>query len=110
MVAMEKDSGRRIVELRVDGGAAANDYLMQFQADLIGRPVRRPAMAETTVLGAAILAGLATGVWRSAGDLKTLRRLDRAFRPRMKNAEREQLLAGWRDAVSRTLQRPRQGS
>ena len=106
MVAMEKDSGHRIAELRVDGGAAANDYLMQFQADLFGRPVRRPSMAETTVLGAAILAGLAAGVWRSPGDLKALRKLDRAFRPRMKDAERERLLAGWHDAVARTLTRP----
>ncbi len=105
LVAMEKDSGHRIEELRVDGGAAANNYLMQFQADLFGRPVRRPLMTETTVLGAAILAGLVAGVWRSASDLKTLRKLDRAFRPRMQTTEREQLLAGWRDAVSRTLTR-----
>ena len=103
LVAMEKDSGNRIQELRVDGGAAANDYLMQFQADLFGRPVRRPSMRETTVLGAAILAGLAAGVWCSASELKPLRKLDRAFRPRMRAAERERLLAGWRDAVSRTL-------
>ena len=103
LVAMEKDSGNRIQELRVDGGAAANDYLMQFQADLFGRPVQRPSMRETTVLGAAILAGLAAGVWRSASELKPLRKLDRAFRPRMRTAERERLLAGWRAAVSRTL-------
>ena len=66
LVAMERDAGHRIKELRVDGGAAANNYLMQFQADISGRVVRRPLMGETTVLGAAILAGLATGVWRSA--------------------------------------------
>jgi glycerol kinase len=105
LVAMEKDSGHRIEELRVDGGAAANDYLMQFQADLFARPVRRPSMGETTVLGAAILAGLAAGVWHSAGDLKALRKRDRTFRPRMQNVEREVLLAGWRNAVSRTLTR-----
>jgi glycerol kinase len=103
LVAMEKDSGHRIPELRVDGGASANDYLMQFQADLFGRPVRRPSMGETTVLGAAMLAGIAAGVWRSDRELKALRKLDRAFRPRMKAAERERLVAGWRDAVSRTL-------
>ena len=103
LIAMEKDSGNRIADLRVDGGAAANDYLMQFQADLFERPVRRPAMRETTVLGAAILAGLAVGLWRSASELKPLRKLDRTFRARMKSAERERLLAGWRDAVSRTL-------
>lgn len=106
LIAMEKDSGHRIQELRVDGGAAANDYLMQFQADLFGRSVRRPSMAETTALGAAILAGLAAGVWRSAEELKTLPKLERAFRPRMPAEERERLLAGWRDAVSRTLSRP----
>jgi glycerol kinase len=103
LVAMEKDSGNRIQELRLDGGASANDYLMQFQADLFGHPVRRPLMGETTVLGAAVLAGLAAGVWRSASELRPLRTLDRAFRPRMRTAERERLLAGWRDAVSRTL-------
>ncbi|MBI3758394.1 MAG: glycerol kinase GlpK [Deltaproteobacteria bacterium] len=103
LVAMEKDSGNRIADLRVDGGAAANDYLMQFQADLFERPVRRPAMRETTALGAAILAGLAVGLWRSASELKPLRKLDRTFRPRMKSMERLRLLAGWRDAVSRTL-------
>jgi len=105
LIAMEKDSGYRIQELRVDGGAATNNYLMQFQADLFGRPVRRPSMAETTALGAAVLAGLAVGVWRSADELKTMRKLDRAFRPRMPADERERLLAGWRDAVSRTLSR-----
>jgi glycerol kinase len=103
LVAMEKDSGHRIPELRVDGGASANDYLMQFQADLLGRPVRRPSTGETTVLGAVMLAGIAAGVWRSDRELKALRKLDHAFRPRMKAAERERLLAGWRDAVSRTL-------
>jgi glycerol kinase len=107
LVAMEKDSGHRIEELRVDGGAAANDYLMQFQADLLDRPVRRPLMAETTVLGAAILAGLAAGVWRSAGDLKAVHNRSRAFLPRMQTAERAQLLAGWRSAISRTLTRPK---
>jgi glycerol kinase len=103
LVAMEKDSGHRIPELRVDGGASANDYLMQFQADLFRRPLRRPSMRETTVLGAAILAGIAAGVWRSAEELKALMRVGRAFRPQMRAAERAKLLAGWRDAVSRTL-------
>jgi glycerol kinase len=103
LVAMEKDSGHRIPELRVDGGASANDYLMQFQADLFGRRLRRPSMRETTVLGAAILAGIAAGVWRSAEELKALMRVGRAFRPQMRAAERAKLLAGWRDAVSRTL-------
>ncbi len=107
LIAMERDSRNRIRELRVDGGAAANDYLMQFQADLCGRPVRRPAMGETTVLGAAILAGLTVSMWRSARELDSLRKLDRTFRPRMRTAERELLLAGWREAVSRTLSEPK---
>src|SRR6266436_6172265 len=79
LTAMEADTHRRIPELRVDGGAAANDYLMQFQADLLARPVRRPAMAETTALGAAMLAGLAAGVWRSPDEFARLRRADRRF-------------------------------
>jgi len=103
LIAMEKDSGHRIPELRVDGGASANDYLMQFQADLFGHPVRRASLSEATVLGAAILAGLAGGLWRSADDLKALRKPGRAFRPRMRAVERQRLLSGWRDAVSRTL-------
>jgi glycerol kinase len=76
---------------------------MQFQADISGRVVRRPLMGETTVLGAAILAGLAVGVWRSANELKALRKLDRTFRPRMSGPERERLIEGWREAVARTL-------
>jgi glycerol kinase len=103
LVAMERDAGHRIKELRVDGGAAANNYLMQFQADISGRVVRRPLMGETTVLGAAILAGLAMGVWRSANELKALRKLDRTFRPRMRGPERERLIEGWHEAVARTL-------
>jgi glycerol kinase len=106
MATMEQDTGQRIAKLRVDGGASANDYLMQFQADLIGRPVLRPRMAETTALGVALLAGLATGVWRSEQEVAGLRKLDREFVPAMKRSERELLLAGWRDAVARVLQHP----
>jgi glycerol kinase len=91
-------------ELRVDGGATANSYLMQFQADIVGKPVRRPRIAETTALGAAMLAGLATGIWKSAHELEVFHRGAKVFHPRMKNEEREQLLAGWRDAVGRVLQ------
>ncbi|HVC45349.1 MAG TPA: glycerol kinase GlpK [Candidatus Binataceae bacterium] len=105
LIAMERDSRQVIPELRVDGGAVANDYLMQFQADISGRPVRRPAMAETTALGAAILAGMAVKLWRGAGETRGLRRTDRVFRPKMRAAERERLLAGWRDAVARTISR-----
>jgi glycerol kinase len=105
IAAMEQDTGGRIAKLRVDGGASANDYLMQFQADLIGRPVVRPRMAETTALGAGLLAGLAVGVWRSSGEVAELRALEQVFKPSMKRAERARLLDGWRDAVSRVLPR-----
>ncbi len=101
LAAMEKDSGRRVRELRVDGGATANGYLMQFQADVLGRPVRRPKMAETTALGAAMLAGLAVGLWRSPGELAALGGSERLFRPSMRPAERERLVNGWHAAVAR---------
>jgi glycerol kinase len=101
LAAMEKDSGRRVRELRVDGGATANGYLMQFQADVLGRPVRRSKMAETTALGAAMLAGLAAGLWRSPGDLAALGGSGRLFRPSMRPAERERLVSGWHAAVAR---------
>lgn len=101
--AMEQDVGSRFSTLRVDGGASANDYLMQFQADLIGRPVTRPQFAETTALGAALLAGLATGVWRSAAEAAPLRKIERIFKPAMKARERAQLIDGWRMAVRRVL-------
>ena len=102
--AMEQDTGRTMNELRADGGASMNPYLMQFQADLLGKPVWRPRMAETTALGAAMLAGLATGVWKSQDDLEIFHRGAKVFEPRMKDAERQRLLAGWRDAVVRVLQ------
>ena len=101
LAAMEKDTGRRVNELRVDGGATANGYLMQFQADVLGRPVRRPKMAETTVLGAAMLAGLACGLWRSPADLRALGGGGRLFRPSMRPGERERLINGWHAAVAR---------
>jgi glycerol kinase len=102
-VAMEADFGSPTTELRADGGASANDYLMQFQADILDRTVSRPAMAETTALGAAILAGLATGLWKSHSEVSALNRGGKRFKPRMKAALREQLLAGWRAAVGRVL-------
>jgi glycerol kinase len=101
LAAMEKDSGHRIPELRVDGGATANGYLMQFQADVLGRPVRRPKMAETTTLGAAMLAGLAVGLWQSPADLTGLGGGGRLFRPSMDASERERLVSGWHAAVAR---------
>jgi glycerol kinase len=101
LVAMERDVGRRLAELRVDGGAAANDYLMQMQADLNGQRVVRPRLIETTALGAGLVAGLAIGLWRSPRELAALRKIEQIFRPAMKAAERVRLLDGWRDAIAR---------
>ncbi|MGO9264299.1 MAG: glycerol kinase GlpK [Candidatus Binataceae bacterium] len=107
IAAMAKDLGRPIRTLRADGGAAANDYLMQFQADLMGCSITRPKMTETTALGAGLLAGLAAGVWRSTGEVTALRKTDRIFRSAMRPRERASLLAGWHDAVTRVTT-PRQ--
>jgi glycerol kinase len=99
--AMDADTGERLAGLRVDGGAAGNDTLLQFQADLMDVPVERPVVAETTALGAAYLAGLAVGYWRDLPDLESHWRLDRRFTPSMEVADRERLYAGWRRAVER---------
>jgi glycerol kinase len=99
--AMERDSGRKLTELRVDGGASAMDVLCQFQADLLGIPVRRPRQTETTALGAAFLAGLGAGVWSEA-DLASLWKLDREFVPRMSRDHAEELQTQWRRAVERS--------
>jgi glycerol kinase len=88
------------VGLRVDGGAAANDFLMQFQADLLGVTVDRPKIVETTALGAALLAGVGIGLWKSERDLQRVRKPDRIFRPRMAPEKREALYQGWRRAVA----------
>jgi glycerol kinase len=101
VVAMEADTGCRIRELRVDGGASANDYLMQFQADLLQFPVRRPHMAETTALGAAMLAGINAGLWRDADEPISASKGTRLFEPKMRVSERDQLVAGWHSAISR---------
>jgi glycerol kinase len=99
--AMESDTGHRIAELRVDGGAANNDYLMQFQADLLQCPVRRPRMAETTALGAAILAGISAGLWSQADEPIFAAKGSRLFEPKMTANERNELVAGWHSAVNR---------
>jgi glycerol kinase len=99
--AMQKDSGQSLTELRVDGGAAANDLLMQFQADLLGVPVLRPKVLETTALGAAYLAGLTVHLWKSRDELATHWQLDRRFEPHMPRAEAQAKLARWREAVAR---------
>ncbi|MDR5832956.1 glycerol kinase GlpK [Caballeronia sp. LZ034LL] len=97
--AMEADSGLRIAELRVDGGACANDLLMQFQADLLGVEVARPRIVETTALGAAYLAGLAVGYWKDVGELRAQWQLERRFTPSMPAEEVASRLAGWQRAV-----------
>ena len=99
--AMEGDTGRSFSELRVDGGASVMDALCQFQADLLGIPVRRPRQTETTALGAAFLAGLGAGVW-SDGDLNGLWKLDREFEPAISRDQAETLQAQWRRAVERS--------
>ncbi|HYC07372.1 MAG TPA: glycerol kinase GlpK [Candidatus Binatia bacterium] len=99
--AMAGDAGELDV-LRVDGGASINDSLLQFQADLLGVPVERPIVVETTAWGAAALAGLAVGFWSSPAELADLRRVDRRFDPAMDAGRRDDLLAGWRRAVERS--------
>ena len=99
--AMESDSGIKLSELRVDGGATHNDLLMQFQADVLGVRVVRPQVSETTALGAAYLAGLAVGYWKDAEEINAQWRTDRAFEPGMSRAESEQLMAGWGRALGR---------
>ncbi len=100
--AMQQDAARDITELRVDGGATANDLLMQIQADILGIPVVRPAVTETTALGAAYLAGLATGVWSSTDELEAHRHTGRRFEPAMPESERTALRARWTEAIRRT--------
>jgi len=101
--AMQRDADVRLSELRVDGGAAANDLLMQFQADLLGVPVVRPKVLETTALGAAYLAGLTTNLWRSREEIASHWKLDRRFEPRMERGRAQALLDRWREAVRRSL-------
>ena len=100
---MNRDSGVQLQELRVDGGASQNDFLMQFQADILGVPVDRPELVETTAAGSAYLAGLAVGVWGSPSELAEARRCERRFDPGMPADRRNELYAGWRQAVRRTL-------
>jgi len=100
--AMQKDAGEKLSELRVDGGAAANDLLMQFQADLLGVPVVRPKVLETTALGAAYLAGLTVDLWKSRDELASHWKAERRFEPRMSPSDREARMARWREAVGRS--------
>jgi glycerol kinase len=101
--AMEADSGVKLTALKVDGGMVANDTLMQFQSDILGVPVIRPTVAETTALGAAYAAGLATGFWRTLDDLRQNWGIDKIWEPRMQPARRDQLYQAWKRAVERSF-------
>lgn len=102
MEAMSKDSGIDVQSLRVDGGAVKNDFIMQFQADIVNIPVERPEIQETTALGAAYLAGLAVGFWDSKDEIAKNWKLEEKFEPKMDEQEREQLYKGWKKAVEAT--------
>ena len=100
--AMEKDAGRKLADLKVDGGASANNQLMQFQADILAVRIRRPAVAETTALGAAFLAGLAVGYWQDLDEVANCWQLDREFSPTMSAEERDVHYNRWHLAVERS--------
>ena len=97
--AMEKDAGIHLASLKVDGGASANSFLMQFQSDILGARVCRPACIETTAMGAAYLAGLSTGFWKNADEIRGIWQLEREFTPEFGNEKRQKLLRGWEKAV-----------
>ena len=100
---MRSDAGLALNVLKVDGGASANDGLMQFQADIVGATVRRPVVRETTALGAAYLAGLAVGYWKDLADVSRNWALDKEFAPQMAEPERQQRYASWKKGVQRSL-------
>ncbi|KHK03535.1 glycerol kinase GlpK [Desulfovibrio sp. TomC] len=102
MDCMQKDAGIKLATLRADGGATRNNLLMQFQADVLGVPVERPMVTETTALGAAYLAGLAVGFWKSEEEIATMWQLDRRFEPNMDQSVRDKLLHDWQRAVERS--------
>jgi len=100
-LAMENDLGAKVKELRVDGGATQNNFLMQFQADILGVPVNRPTMVETTALGAGYLAGLGVGLWKDSSVVEKLRKISAIYKPKMKAKDRDALYRGWLSAVDR---------
>jgi glycerol kinase len=102
VACMQADSGVAVRRLRVDGGASSNDLLLQIQADVLGIPVERPAVVETTALGAALLAGLAAGFFPDAAAVADARRVEKRFDPLMADEPRRRLLAAWQDAVGRS--------
>ena len=101
--AMEKDSGVKLSQLKVDGGASANNFLLQTQADIINATVARPSCVETTAMGAAFLAGLAVGYWNSRDELRTIISVDKVYKPEISDEEREKKLGGWKKAVERSF-------
>ncbi len=103
LLTMNKDSGIKLKELRVDGGAVSNDFLMQFQSDLLEVPVLRPSVQETTALGAAYLAGLAVGFWKDKQEIAKQWAIDKTFTPSMESSKRETLYEGWKSAVEATM-------
>ncbi|MDO4517972.1 MAG: FGGY-family carbohydrate kinase, partial [Bacillota bacterium] len=103
LMAMSADLGHNIVSLKVDGGASQNDFLLEFQADILNAQVYRPRFVETTSLGVAYLAGLASGYWKSTDDILANWHLDRCFEPELDEARREELLHGWHKAVEKSL-------
>jgi glycerol kinase len=102
LTAMQKDLGKPLHSLNVDGGAAANPLLMQFQADVLGVPLRRPKYLETTSLGAVFAAGLGAGLWTDLSEIEKTWKLDRTFDPEWDEAQRTQELSRWKTAVGRT--------
>jgi glycerol kinase len=100
--AMERDTGTKLSELKVDGGASRDAFLMQFQADIARAVIQRPLIRETTALGAAYLAGLAVGIWKDLDEIRSRWKCDILFTPRMEEEERKTLLAGWHKAVERS--------
>ncbi len=103
MNSMSEDMGHEIKAFKVDGGACANDFLLEFQSDIINMPLYRPECIETTSLGAAYLAGLATGYWKNTDDIVSNWQINRIFRPDMDDKRRKMLIDGWHKAVKCTL-------
>jgi len=101
--AMELDSGSKLKELKVDGGASVSPFLMQFQSDILGIPVKRPVISETTALGAAYLAGLGAGLWNSKSDIAREWKLGKKYTPKMDASSRERKYSGWKKAVERAM-------
>jgi glycerol kinase len=100
---MKKDSGRELGRMRVDGGVTNSNILMQFQADLLGIPVERPSSVEITALGAALMAGIGAGLWKSLDDLKGLPDTDTVFTPQMTDSRRKELYDGWLEIVKKII-------